>query len=280
MASLRPAAAALTGTQLAGRAVHIKVHPRPRNLDESREVLRVLEKYGKVVMFKNLRHEFQTPSPNTVLAIYQHASSASNLVAASPLRYALQSNSTGNGMMEFHEQEGKGFDTRSSEEESFIGRNPESTSLGNDETSVERDMEGLGNAQGTDTGTGRPGHPSSTDTSHQPPSTNDASTRSIYTPPSPSNALNRGLQEFQLSADISHFNHRAYIERQPHYAGFKPDMKSIVAEDLATSVPLSGLSDLCLRKAEVPVRVVNRKAQELAKRKTLREIWEEGTKDS
>lgn len=60
-ASLRPtaaAAAALTSTQLAGRAVHIKIHPRPRNLNESREVLRVLQKYGEVVMFRNLRVGF------------------------------------------------------------------------------------------------------------------------------------------------------------------------------------------------------------------------------
>lgn len=38
-----------------GRAVHVKIHPRPRNLSESREVLRVLQQYGEVVMYKHLR---------------------------------------------------------------------------------------------------------------------------------------------------------------------------------------------------------------------------------
>lgn len=36
-------------------AVHIRVLPRPRNLGESREILRVLEKYGEVLMFKHLK---------------------------------------------------------------------------------------------------------------------------------------------------------------------------------------------------------------------------------
>ena len=38
-----------------GRAVHVKIYPRPRNLGESREVLRVLQQYGDVVMYKHLK---------------------------------------------------------------------------------------------------------------------------------------------------------------------------------------------------------------------------------
>ena len=40
---------------LASGAIHIRTFPRPRNLGESREILRVLEKYGEVVMFKHLK---------------------------------------------------------------------------------------------------------------------------------------------------------------------------------------------------------------------------------
>lgn len=39
----------------AGRAVHIKIHPQPRNLAESTEVLRVLQQYGEVFMYKHLK---------------------------------------------------------------------------------------------------------------------------------------------------------------------------------------------------------------------------------
>jgi len=39
----------------AGRAVHIKIHPRPLNLSESRQVLRTLEEYGEITMYKHLK---------------------------------------------------------------------------------------------------------------------------------------------------------------------------------------------------------------------------------
>ncbi len=38
-----------------GRAIHVKIHPQPRNLAESTEVLRVLQQYGEVVMYKHLK---------------------------------------------------------------------------------------------------------------------------------------------------------------------------------------------------------------------------------
>lgn len=38
-----------------GRAVYVKIYPQPRNLAESREVLRVLQRYGEVVMYKHLK---------------------------------------------------------------------------------------------------------------------------------------------------------------------------------------------------------------------------------
>jgi len=40
---------------LIGGAVHIRIVPRPRNLGESREILRILEKFGEIVMFKHLK---------------------------------------------------------------------------------------------------------------------------------------------------------------------------------------------------------------------------------
>ena len=39
---------------LASRAVHIEVRPAPRNIRESRHVLRLLKDFGPVSMFKNL----------------------------------------------------------------------------------------------------------------------------------------------------------------------------------------------------------------------------------
>lgn len=58
MAASRVAVAGLTlpaWAQTAGRAVHVKIHPRPLDLAESREVLRVLQQYGEVIMYKQLK---------------------------------------------------------------------------------------------------------------------------------------------------------------------------------------------------------------------------------
>lgn len=46
---------------LTGNTVHVKIHPRPRNLAESREVLRVLQQYGEVVMYKHLKVILSNP---------------------------------------------------------------------------------------------------------------------------------------------------------------------------------------------------------------------------
>lgn len=56
----------------AGRAVHIKIHPRPRNITESREILRVLQSYGEVTMFKNLK--VQPNGRQITLTVERHLS--------------------------------------------------------------------------------------------------------------------------------------------------------------------------------------------------------------
>ena len=45
----------LTTARTLAAAVHVKIHPQPRNLAESREVLHVLQQYGEVVMYKHLK---------------------------------------------------------------------------------------------------------------------------------------------------------------------------------------------------------------------------------
>lgn len=71
-------------------AVHIKIHPRPRNLAESRQILRVLQEYGRVVMYKHLKYEPEAPAHNSAIAIYQNPSSAKDLIDASPITFELE----------------------------------------------------------------------------------------------------------------------------------------------------------------------------------------------
>ena len=44
-------------------AVHVEIHPRPRNLAESREIMHVLQGYGELSMYKHLkvRDDFTPP---------------------------------------------------------------------------------------------------------------------------------------------------------------------------------------------------------------------------
>jgi hypothetical protein len=52
------AASLRTGINLgsfATRAVHLKIQPQPKTIADSRDILRFLQKYGDVVMFKSLR---------------------------------------------------------------------------------------------------------------------------------------------------------------------------------------------------------------------------------
>ena len=53
---------------LARRTVHIKMHPTARTFNERREVLRVLERFGEVTMFRSYK------------VFIRHYSSASNLM--------------------------------------------------------------------------------------------------------------------------------------------------------------------------------------------------------
>jgi len=40
---------------LAARSLHLKIHPTPRTILARREVLRVIERFGEVEMFRSLK---------------------------------------------------------------------------------------------------------------------------------------------------------------------------------------------------------------------------------
>ncbi|CZT11120.1 uncharacterized protein RAG0_15372 [Rhynchosporium agropyri] len=79
---------------LTARTVHLKVHPIPRTFAEQREVLRVIERFGEVSVFKSLKYEPRRPVPNAFLAVFNTVSSAEEIINVSPLRYNLISETT------------------------------------------------------------------------------------------------------------------------------------------------------------------------------------------
>ncbi|KUJ17903.1 uncharacterized protein LY89DRAFT_732613 [Mollisia scopiformis] len=76
---------------LTARTVHLKLYPTPRTFPERREVLRVLERFGEVSMFRSLKYNRKNHNPvhNAFLALFTTSSSATDLLNASPLRYRL-----------------------------------------------------------------------------------------------------------------------------------------------------------------------------------------------
>lgn len=76
---------------IGSRAVHLRLIPRPEGVGESREILQLLQRYGKVEMFKNLKYD-ALPTPSTMLAIFQTEEAAEDLLRASPLRFNMAPN--------------------------------------------------------------------------------------------------------------------------------------------------------------------------------------------
>lgn len=83
------------------------------------------------------------------------------------------------------------------------------------------------------------------------------------------------VREFKLWVTSSHMNHQAYIERQGYYTEFVPDRKTLMAQDLEDRVPLAGMVDCRIDKAEVSLRIRNwRKERGLPEPFSIRAQWE------
>jgi hypothetical protein len=78
---------------LTARTVHIKIYPTPQAFSERREVLRVLERFGEITMFRSLKYYPRDPVSNAFLALFTSESAAKSAINASPVRYRLISSS-------------------------------------------------------------------------------------------------------------------------------------------------------------------------------------------
>lgn len=76
------------------RAVHLRLFPRTETIAEGREVLRLIQQYGRVEMFRNLKYDILS-TPSTMVAIFETEESALELLRASPLRFYMRSEDSG-----------------------------------------------------------------------------------------------------------------------------------------------------------------------------------------
>ena len=123
---------------------------------------------------------------------------------------------------------------------------------------------------------GMGGLPSSTE---KPAENSNVSSEDASTDLTP-NDLDHRPREFHITADVSLMDHQGYIQRKPYYWGYPNNNKYFAQEDLAKSVPLEGMSVIDMHGTEVPNRIVLKKLREVAQRKTLRQMWEEGNQST
>lgn len=72
----------------ANRAVHLRIIPRPSNLGESKEILRLVSQFGEVEYFKNLKYDHLS-APNAALVIYKDDDAAQHCIRKSPIRFRM-----------------------------------------------------------------------------------------------------------------------------------------------------------------------------------------------
>ncbi|CAG8953298.1 hypothetical protein HYFRA_00003505 [Hymenoscyphus fraxineus] len=75
--------------ELAQRTVHIKMFPTASSFAERREVLRVMEQFGEVVMFRSHKYSPRLPVHNSFLLTYANPASSNNALNNSPIHYRL-----------------------------------------------------------------------------------------------------------------------------------------------------------------------------------------------
>lgn len=207
---------------LASRSVHLRIVPRPANLSESREIFRVLQRFGHVSTYKSLRFEYHNPADNIALAIFRDPGDAQKALDASPIRFALERVVDPN-------DEDHVLELRSQD-------NPDAT------------LEPKTPTQGGIDQILRPSTLSTrTSPSAWPPP------KPLSPPPMPFEPPSAPPQTrtkwFQVTLDRSRAVHQDFVERQPFWKQFQP-LKSMAQEDLAKQVPHPGLSDVSKRPME------------------------------
>ncbi|KAI4199450.1 MAG: hypothetical protein LQ348_001889 [Seirophora lacunosa] len=342
MASARAASTvARSARNWADCSVHIRISPRPRNLAESKEVLKVLQQYGEVVMYRHLKYEAPNPTLNAALAIYQSEHSATSAVQASPIRFQYQPRSDAWTAQSWKDivsegtiagssrpdgtQPEKNWDERIQQRGTFLEEGELRHEEGSEEEEAKElkrqmsyphsdspDLEGnarirpdewgsrysantlrngwdLGRDKSTAPGASSSGAESSISSEGNRNTRSakvlfEALTKERKRRPRPKEQEEKRqssppIREFQLTVAKSIFNHQAYIERQAYYAGFNPDMKTIMAEDLKGRVPLEGHRDCSLNKPDVPLRIRLRRKEKMKPQLSLMELWEKGKRE-
>ncbi|KAF2493966.1 hypothetical protein BU16DRAFT_590803 [Lophium mytilinum] len=257
MALLRKAGRHLLTT----RSVHLDIHPRPADLGESREVLRVLQGFGEVDIYKTLRHERPVEAPNSAFAIYRDPEAAQKALNASPIRFALETVAES----EAKEEAAWASPEKPEDEWNTIQEAPMKDGV----EEITRPSLLLNQIPAQRQGKFGQNSPvqNSSEAMEETPEHGQA----------PENAAPKVVRWFHVNVDRTRAVYQDYVERQPFYSEFAV-ANSMMQEDLAKRVPHVGLSDVTIRDGNfhrTPTKFLKRSAKRISQIKTLRQLWDE-----
>lgn len=230
------------------RAVHLRIFPRPSNLGESRELLRLISQFGEVEYFKSLKYDHLS-APNAALVIYKDEDAAQHSLRRSPIRFRMGKAMAGESTSQPLDSKIPEVAPTSSQpaENPFSAPNP-------------APVADASNAL-------------------------DAMDRELAATPQPSQQPLPTLTDsrlYQIQVHPARVHFRDQINAGHYHGSFPIDTKSVAQGDLAKSVPLNGLSCVDWRAGDKPWRILRKEQfqehESWNKRKSLRELYEHNSK--
>ncbi|KAI9840585.1 MAG: hypothetical protein M1837_001524 [Sclerophora amabilis] len=238
-------------TAAASAAVLLKIHPCPRSLHETRQILRILQGHGEVIAFRSLRQQYPIPKPDQVIALFAYPSSASSFIAASPHRLKIEPTPHPSSIHPVYLRPAHARDPYAS---SSASTSPHPSTL--------------------------PGIPLPVPTTTRRPEKLSPMEEKLE------EGKGKDLIEVEIVARLSDSNHKFLIASGPYYGPFTPDLRTMQAADLlkGSQVPNVGLADWlgALGREKRPgsaqeMRLLRKRREGLlAGRVGLRELWERG----
>lgn len=250
---------------LTNRAVHLRITPRPSNLGESREILRLISAFGEVEYFKNLKYDALS-APTTALVIFKHEEAAMQCMKRSPIRFRMGKAAVG------EEIAGPAPSPSPSPAPTTAPPVPASEASA---VSAQHIPSRSGGAWGL----GGQTRAMSTTSSYAPMDTlPNPPARPVRTPfqAPPLPLLESRIFQVQTNPAYAHF--RDQINMGYYHGRFAIDSKSVPQTDLAQTVPLPGLSCVNWKAKERPWRLMNQEKERDRtgphRRKSLRELYD------
>ncbi|SMY23594.1 unnamed protein product [Zymoseptoria tritici ST99CH_1A5] len=245
---------------IANRALHLRTHPRPTNLGESREILRLISEFGEVEYFRNLKYDVLS-HPEAALVIFKNEQDAHKCLKTCPIRFRLDAAPTG---------EAASSPTPANSTPAAASQPPQpTTSHTHSEAPAPR------------TGPfGLPLNTRSYSTRTYLPTPPPPRQQTPFEPPQPLHPIPPSSRIYQIIASPARNHFRDHINTGPYYGNFNLDTTGAPQQELVKIVPVKGLSCVDWRKEDRLWKVARRERENEkegeGRRRTLREIWEEG----